>query len=61
MPVNTDIYSIKTIFVEEEDTIVNTLCVKGMGELGMVGEAVARRPAAALCRYHFGRGRKNSG
>ena len=37
VPVNADIHSIETIFVEEEDTIVNPLGVKGMGELGMVG------------------------
>jgi xanthine dehydrogenase YagR molybdenum-binding subunit len=37
VPVNADIQSIETIFVEEEDTIVNPLGVKGMGELGMVG------------------------
>jgi xanthine dehydrogenase YagR molybdenum-binding subunit len=37
VPVNADIHSIETIFVEENDTIVNPLGVKGMGELGMVG------------------------
>jgi xanthine dehydrogenase YagR molybdenum-binding subunit len=37
VPVNADIHSIETIFVEEEDTVVNPLGVKGMGELGMVG------------------------
>ena len=37
VPVNADIHSIETIFVAEEDTIVNPLGVKGMGELGMVG------------------------
>ncbi len=37
VPVNADIHAIETIFVEEEDTIVNPLGVKGMGELGMVG------------------------
>ena len=37
VPVSADIHSIETIFVEEEDTIVNPLGVKGMGELGMVG------------------------
>lgn len=34
VPVNADIRAIETIFVEEEDTIVNPLGVKGMGELG---------------------------
>ncbi|QEI08244.1 xanthine dehydrogenase family protein molybdopterin-binding subunit [Pigmentiphaga aceris] len=37
VPVNADIHSIETIFVEEDDTVVNPLGVKGMGELGMVG------------------------
>ena len=37
VPVNADIQAIETIFVEEEDRIVNPLGVKGMGELGMVG------------------------
>jgi xanthine dehydrogenase YagR molybdenum-binding subunit len=37
VPVNADIHEIETIFVEEEDSIVNPLGVKGMGELGMVG------------------------
>lgn len=37
VPVNADIHSIETLFVEEDDTLVNPLGVKGMGELGMVG------------------------
>jgi xanthine dehydrogenase YagR molybdenum-binding subunit len=37
VPVNADIHSIETIFVEEDDKIVNPLGVKGMGELGLVG------------------------
>jgi xanthine dehydrogenase YagR molybdenum-binding subunit len=37
VPVNADIHMIETIFVEEDDKIVNPLGVKGMGELGMVG------------------------
>ncbi len=37
VPVNADIHEIHTGFVEENDTIVNPLGVKGMGELGMVG------------------------
>jgi len=37
VPVNADIHAIETVFVEEDDTIVNPLGVKGMGELGMVG------------------------
>jgi xanthine dehydrogenase YagR molybdenum-binding subunit len=37
VPVNADVHLIETEFVEEEDTVVNPLGVKGMGELGMVG------------------------
>jgi xanthine dehydrogenase YagR molybdenum-binding subunit len=37
VPVNADIHRIETMFVEEDDKIVNPLGVKGMGELGMVG------------------------
>jgi xanthine dehydrogenase YagR molybdenum-binding subunit len=37
VPVNADVHQIETLFVEEDDTIVNPLGVKGMGELGMVG------------------------
>jgi xanthine dehydrogenase YagR molybdenum-binding subunit len=37
VPVNADVHEVETLFVEEEDTIVNPLGVKGMGELGMVG------------------------
>jgi len=37
VPVNPDVHEVETMFVEEEDTVVNPLGVKGMGELGMVG------------------------
>ena len=37
IPVHADAHHIETIFVEEEDKIVNPLGVKGMGELGLVG------------------------
>ena len=37
VPVNADIHEVETMFVEEDDQIVNPLGVKGMGELGMVG------------------------
>ncbi len=37
VPVNADVHMIETMFVEEDDMIVNPLGVKGMGELGMVG------------------------
>ncbi|MCS6874799.1 MAG: xanthine dehydrogenase family protein molybdopterin-binding subunit [Pyrinomonadaceae bacterium] len=36
-PVNADIHEVITEFVEENDTIVNPLGIKGMGELCMVG------------------------
>jgi xanthine dehydrogenase YagR molybdenum-binding subunit len=37
VPVNADVFQVDTMFVEEDDKIVNALGVKGMGELGMVG------------------------
>ncbi len=37
VPVNADVLEIETLFVEEDDKILNPLGVKGMGELGMVG------------------------
>jgi xanthine dehydrogenase YagR molybdenum-binding subunit len=37
VPVNADVHEVETMFVEEDDKIVNPLGVKGMGELGMVG------------------------
>ena len=37
VPTNADVHHIQTMFVEEDDKIVNPLGVKGMGELGMVG------------------------
>jgi xanthine dehydrogenase YagR molybdenum-binding subunit len=37
VPVNADVHAIETLFVEEDDRVVNSLGVKGMGELGMVG------------------------
>jgi xanthine dehydrogenase YagR molybdenum-binding subunit len=37
VPTNADVHDIRTMFVEEDDKIVNPLGVKGMGELGMVG------------------------
>ena len=41
VPTNADVHHIRTMFVEEDDKIVNPLGVKGMGELGMVGIAAA--------------------
>jgi xanthine dehydrogenase YagR molybdenum-binding subunit len=37
VPVNADVHMVETMFVEEDDKVVNPLGVKGMGELGMVG------------------------
>ena len=41
VPSNADVLDIDTGFVEEIDTIVNPLGVKGLGELGMVGVPAA--------------------
>jgi xanthine dehydrogenase YagR molybdenum-binding subunit len=41
VPVNADVGEIDVIFVEEHDSIVNPLGVKGVGELGLVGVAAA--------------------
>ena len=41
VPVNADVHDIDVIFVEERDSIVNPLGVKGLGELGIVGTAAA--------------------
>jgi len=41
IPANLDIGEIETIFLTEEDKIVNKLGVKGIGEVGIVGVAAA--------------------
>jgi xanthine dehydrogenase YagR molybdenum-binding subunit len=41
VPVNADVRDIDVIYVEEHDTIVNPLGVKGLGEIGLVGVAAA--------------------
>jgi xanthine dehydrogenase YagR molybdenum-binding subunit len=41
VPINADIHDIQVIFVEEKDTIVNSLGAKGLGEIGIVGVAAA--------------------
>jgi xanthine dehydrogenase YagR molybdenum-binding subunit len=48
IPANADVLNIDTGFVEEIDTIINPLGVKGLGELGMVGIP----PAIANAIYH---------
>jgi xanthine dehydrogenase YagR molybdenum-binding subunit len=41
VPVNADIQDIKVIFVDEPDTMVNPMGIKGLGEIGIVGVAAA--------------------
>ena len=41
VPVNADMHEIDVIFVEENDSIVNPLGAKGLGEIGIVGVAAA--------------------
>ena len=41
VPVNADVHDIEVIFVDEPDTIINPLGVKGVGEIGIVGTAAA--------------------
>ena len=37
VPVNADVGEVDAIFVPEEDTAVNPMGIKGLGELGIVG------------------------
>ncbi len=48
IPVNADIHDLEVIFVKEEDTIVNDLQIKGIGEIGIVGVP----PAIANAIFH---------
>jgi xanthine dehydrogenase YagR molybdenum-binding subunit len=41
VPVNADIHDIQVIFVDEKDTLINPLGMKGLGEIGIVGVAAA--------------------
>lgn len=41
IPVHADTPEIEVIFVKEEDTVVNPLGIKGLGEIGIVGVAAA--------------------
>ncbi|WP_029582177.1 xanthine dehydrogenase family protein molybdopterin-binding subunit [Bradyrhizobium sp. URHD0069] len=41
VPVNADVQDIKVVFVDEPDTIINPLGIKGLGEIGIVGVAAA--------------------
>jgi xanthine dehydrogenase YagR molybdenum-binding subunit len=48
VPVNADVHDIEVIFVDEPDSIINRLGMKGVGEIGIVGVAAAIANAA----YH---------
>jgi xanthine dehydrogenase YagR molybdenum-binding subunit len=41
VPVNADVGSMDVIFVDEHDSVVNPIGVKGIGEIGIVGVAAA--------------------
>jgi len=41
VPVNADVHDIKVIFVDEPDSIINKMGIKGVGEIGIVGVASA--------------------
>ena len=41
MPVNADVPSLEAILVDENDTHVNALGIKGVGEIGVTGTAGA--------------------
>ncbi len=41
VPANADIHNIEVIFVDEPDSIINPLGIKGIGEIGIVGVAAA--------------------
>jgi hypothetical protein len=38
---NADVHDIKVIFIDEPDTVINLLGIKGVGEIGLVGVATA--------------------
>jgi xanthine dehydrogenase YagR molybdenum-binding subunit len=41
VPVNADVHDIKVIFIDEPDSAINPLGIKGVGEIGIVGVAAA--------------------
>jgi xanthine dehydrogenase YagR molybdenum-binding subunit len=41
VPVNADVHDIEVIFVDEPDSLINPLGIKGIGEIGIVGTAAA--------------------
>jgi len=48
LPVHADVHDLDCLFVEENDTIINELGSKGIGEIGLVGMP----PAIANAIYH---------
>jgi xanthine dehydrogenase YagR molybdenum-binding subunit len=48
VPVNADIGEVKTVMLHEEDTLINPLGIKGVGELGITG----MNAAIANAVYH---------
>jgi len=52
VPVHADVHDIKVIFVEEPDSKVNLMGIKGVGEIGIVGVCGRRR------QRHLSRDRK---
>ncbi|MBS1796358.1 MAG: xanthine dehydrogenase family protein molybdopterin-binding subunit [Acidobacteria bacterium] len=53
VPVNADILDYESVFIEEDDQIVNPLGIKGMGELCLVGI-----PAAIACAVFHATGKR---
>jgi xanthine dehydrogenase YagR molybdenum-binding subunit len=41
IPVNADVHDIEVLFVDEPDSVINPLGIKGLGEIGIVGVAAA--------------------
>ena len=41
VPVNADVVDVQVIMVPEEDSLVNPLGIKGIGEIGIVGTSAA--------------------
>jgi len=56
VPVNADSHAIETLFVEEEDRIINSLGVKGIGGTGDGGHPRGHRERGVSCD-----GEKDSG
>jgi xanthine dehydrogenase YagR molybdenum-binding subunit len=41
VPTNADVHDVQVIFVDEPDSLINPLGIKGVGEIGIVGVAAA--------------------